>query len=151
IQPDFLAQERRCLGETWFRQEYCCSFEALEGLVFPHFAGCLVPETARGTAPTGKPIGGIDFGFRNPFAAIWGVQDADGIIWLTGEHYQRERPLSFHAQHLPRDVMWYADPAGAGDIAELRCAGFKVQRGDNDRRLGIAAVHARLEDGSLRV
>src|SRR5713101_886560 len=42
ITPDFLAQERRALGEHWFRQEYACSFEALEGLVYPDFARCVV-------------------------------------------------------------------------------------------------------------
>src|ERR1700722_6997355 len=37
----FLEQEKRALGESWFRQEYCCSFEALEGLVYPDFARCV--------------------------------------------------------------------------------------------------------------
>src|SRR5207244_11892160 len=35
ISPIFLAQERKALGESWYRQEYECSFEALEGLVCP--------------------------------------------------------------------------------------------------------------------
>ena len=78
--------------------------------------------------PQGRPVGGIDFGFRNPFAAIWGVLDRDGILWLTGEHYARQKPLSHHARHLPREVRWYADPSGATEISELRCAGFAVSR-----------------------
>jgi hypothetical protein len=96
-------------------------------------------------------VGGIDFGFRNPFAAVWGLVDGDGVLWLTGEHYSRHRPLSHHAQHLPRDVTWYADPAGASERCELRCAGFVVRAGDNALRPGIAAVSARLENGTLRV
>jgi hypothetical protein len=48
-------------------------------------------------------------------------------------------------------VTWYADPSGAGEISELRCAGFKVQAGDNALRPGIGAVTARLESGRLRV
>jgi hypothetical protein len=52
-----------------------------------------------------RRVVGIDFGFRNPFAAVWGVVDADGVLWLTSEHYSRQKPLSFHAQHLPRDVV----------------------------------------------
>jgi hypothetical protein len=48
---------------------------------------------------------------------------------LVGEHYSRERPLSHNAARLPRKVMWYADPSGAGDISELRHAGFTVRRG----------------------
>src|SRR5437763_5893753 len=27
IKPEFLEEERRALGESWYRQEYCCSFE----------------------------------------------------------------------------------------------------------------------------
>jgi hypothetical protein len=149
IKPHFLAQERRALGESWFRQEFCCSFEALQGLVYPDFARCLFA----GPAPVaGKRVGGIDFGFRNPFAAVWGVL-SDDVLILTGEHYSRYRPLSYHAAELARerDVMWYADPAGAGEIAELRSANFKVRAGNNSLRPGIAAVTARLENGGLRV
>jgi hypothetical protein len=148
ISAQFLAQERRGLGESWYRQEYQCSFEALEGLVYPDFARCVVP----GPPPQGgKKVGGIDFGFRNPFAAVWGTLDRDGVLFLTGEHYSRGKPLSYHAQHLPRDVMWYADPSGANERAELICAGFKVRGGNNALRAGLAAVSARLENGRLRV
>jgi hypothetical protein len=148
ITPEFLAAERRGLGESWFRQEYGCSFEALEGLVYPDFARCV----AAGPAPEGgRKVGGIDFGFRNPFAAVWGSLDRDGVLWLTREHYCRQKPLSYHAQHLPRDVTWYADPSGATERCELRCAGFVVREGDNALRPGIAAVSARLEGGTLRV
>lgn len=155
IKADFLEQERRALGESWYRQEYGCSFEALEGLVYPDFARCVVPSLPAHLGAEGaklaKKVGGIDFGFRNPFAAVWGILDRDGILWLTGEHYCRERPLSFHAHQLPRDVTWYADPSGAGDIMELRCAQFNVQAATNDRRPGIAAVRGRLENGLLKV
>ncbi len=77
--------------------------------------------------------------------------DRDGILWLTGEHYQTQRPLSYHAERLPRNVRWYADPSGATEIAELRCAGFHVSPGANALRPGIAAVTARLETDRLRI
>jgi hypothetical protein len=51
ITAAFLAQERRAQGESWYRQEYCCSFEALQGLVYPDFARCVVaalPADLRG-------------------------------------------------------------------------------------------------------
>src|SRR5437867_13419795 len=78
ITPEFLEEERRALGETWFRQEYCCAFEAPVGLVYPDFARCVVPGPAPGA---GRRVGGIDFGFRNPFAALWGVHDGAGVRW----------------------------------------------------------------------
>jgi Terminase RNaseH-like domain len=48
-------------------------------------------------------------------------------------------------------VQWYADPAGRTETEELRAAGLTVRRGDNDIRLGIAAVTARIRTGRLKV
>jgi hypothetical protein len=149
IPPEFLDAERRALGESWFRQEYCCSFEAMEGLVYPDFARCVAASAPVGLR--GRAVGGIDFGFRNPFAAVWGTLDHDGVLWLTGEHYSRGKPLSHHAGKLPRQVEWYCVPARASERCELRCAGFVVRQGDNAVRPGIAAVTARLGSGTLRV
>jgi hypothetical protein len=172
IDADFLEQERRALGESWFRQEYCCSFESVEGLVYPDFERCLVKTLPENIARAdehwwhphvvaGSPepaddgsfrrVGGIDFGYRNPFAALWGIVDNDDVLWITREHYAAERPLSYHAERLPRNCMWYADPSGAGEIKELKRGDFLVRAGENPIRLGIAAVSARIEDGSLRV
>jgi Helicase len=147
IKREVVERQRVDMGESWYRQEYCCSFEALEGLVYPDFARCVVP----GPAPEGDRVGGIDFGVRNPFAAVWGVLDRDRVLWLTGEHYSREKSLAYHAQHLPRDVTWYGDPSGAREILELRCANIPVRRGDNAEQPGISAVRARLENGTLKV
>jgi hypothetical protein len=148
ISPAFLAEERRQQGESYFRQEYCCSFEALEGLVYPDFARCVVP----GPAPqSGTRVGGIDFGFRNPFAAVWGLHDRDSVLWLTGEHYARQKPLDYHVARMPKGVLWHCDPAGAQERAELIRAGLAVRKGINDLRAGIMAVTARLESGRLRV
>jgi hypothetical protein len=155
IKRDFLDRERRTLGESWFRQEFCCSFEALEGLVYPDLAHCIClpsPGTpGEGLGVRGQKVGGLDFGFRNPFAAVWGVLDRDDVLWLTGEHYAHSRPLSYHAQRIPRDVTWYCDPAGANERAELICANFTVRIGNNAIGAGIAAVSARIENGTLKI
>jgi hypothetical protein len=150
ITAEFIAEETRAMGQSWVDQEYGCLFTAREGLVYPDFATCLIE---RWPEPAGSPVGGIDFGWRNPFAALWGVLDRDDVLWLEGERYLRQTPLHEHAAALRqrRQVTWYADPAGATEIAELRAAGLAVRRGDNDIRLGIAAVSARLRTGRLRV
>src|SRR5437870_9694017 len=75
--------------------------------------------------------------------AISGVVDAAGVLWLSGEHYERERPLAYHLERLPRDVHWYADPSGAREIHELRYAGLKIERAAR-KRATIAAVRRRL-------
>ncbi len=44
-------------------------------------------------------------------------------------------------------MTWYADPSGATERCELRCAGLCVLEGNNALRPGIAAVSARIEGG----
>jgi hypothetical protein len=173
ITPEFLEEERRAYGPSYYRQEYCCSFESVEGLVYPDFARCVVTElsaisnqqsavktddlalstqhSALKIRHSLRRVGGIDFGFRNPFAAVWGVLDKDDVLWITGEHYVRDKPLSHHVRYLPQGVTWYADPSEPGTIAELRCAGFTVHKADNAQNPGISAVHSRIEAGTLKI
>ncbi len=150
ITPEFIAEETRALGQAWVDQEYNCLFTALEGLVFPDFEKAIVQEPELKIEHCTR-VGGIDFGWRNPFAAIWGVLDRDDVLWITHERYQRETPMSEHAQALPKDVTWYADPSGGTEIAELRRADRVVRRGDNNLRRGIGLVTARIRTGRLKI
>ena len=40
----------------------------------------------------------VDHGFRNPTAVNWYAIDFDGNIYLYDEHYQVEKPVSYHAE-----------------------------------------------------
>jgi len=151
LTPEWIEQERRSQGESWIRQEYECSFESLSGLVYPDFrdkCGCdMWIEPAHG-----QRIGGMDFGFRNPFAAIWGTLDREGVLWISGEYYKRQAGLHEHAATLPKDVeMWYADPSHPTEINALRRAGFTIRLGTSAVQAGIAAVKSRIETGRLKV
>jgi hypothetical protein len=150
ISPAFIDEERRALGDAWVAQEYETTFTALEGLVYPDFGRAVVDQAA---PITGRLVGGIDFGWRNPFAAVWGRLDGGDVLWLTGERHASRTPLHEHAQALRAlgPVTWFADPAGATEIAELRAAGLVVRAADNALRPGIAAVSSRIGTGRLRV
>ncbi len=150
ITPGFIAEERQSLGDDWVRQEYECAFTAMAGLVYPDFPSTVYPT---GPAPEGRRFGGIDFGWRNPFAALWGVLDRDDVLWIEGERYLRQTPLHEHAAALRqhRGTIWVADPAGRTEIEELRAADVKVLPGNNDIRLGITAVSSRIRTGRLKV
>jgi Terminase large subunit, T4likevirus-type, N-terminal len=146
----FIEEERRRFGDSWVAQEYECSFTALEGLVYPEFEQTLT-ICHRLPHPGDKPLGGIDWGWHNPFAALWGALDRDDVLHINQERYLRQVPLHEHAKALPRGHLWYADPAGRTEIEEFRAFGHKVLRGYNDIRLGIQAVTARLRTGRLVV
>jgi hypothetical protein len=149
LHADFIAEERRKFGASWVAQEYECSFESLEGLVYPDFTQT---HAASGPAPgAGRPVGGIDWGWNAPFAAVWGHLDRDDVLWIQHERYRRQTPLHEHAAALPRSVVWYADPAGASEIDAFRVAGHKVLQAFKEIRIGIQAVAARLRTGRLQI
>ena len=150
ITPEFIDEERRSLGDAWVAQEYETAFTALEGLVYPDFSSaCTDDEAPAG----GILLGGIDFGWRNPFAALWGRLTREDVLWIEGERYRRGTMPSSHAAALKAlgPVRWHADPADPGQIAEYRAAGLNVQPARNDIRLGIAAVSSRIQTGRLKV
>jgi hypothetical protein len=152
ITADFIEEETRSMGRAWVAQEYEASFTSREGLVYPDFMDA-VASRERERPEIGRYVGGIDFGWRNPFAALSGVLDGDDVLWIDWERYLCQTPLHEHAAALRerKGVVWYADPAGATEIAELLSSGLKVRRADNDIRMGIAAVAARLRTGRLKV
>lgn len=124
-----------------------------EGLVHGELESCVVPHFED---PPGERVGGIDFGFNNPFGAVRATLDHDNVLWINYERYERKCPISRHAKELPKDVSrWYADPAGADQIAELVNARFKVygctHLGDRPLLAGIDMVNSRIENGTLKI
>jgi hypothetical protein len=140
VAADFIAEETRAMGTAWVDQEYNCSFNALEGLVYADFGSAVVRERPD---VDGRQVGGIDFGWRNPFAALGCVLDRDDVLWVVWERCLRETPLHEHAAALKQrpGALWYADPAGRTEIEELRAAGLLVRRARN--RASIPAIRYR--------
>ena len=83
LSAEHIAEESRKFGASWIAQEYGCSFTALAGLVYPNFEVCYANQwTPTGS---GQLVGGIDWGWRNPFAALWGQFDQDDVLWIRDE------------------------------------------------------------------
>jgi phage terminase large subunit len=45
---------------------------------------------------------GLDHGFRNPTAVLWYAIDFDGNIIIFDEHFQSEKPVSYHAGEIKK-------------------------------------------------
>jgi hypothetical protein len=150
IPPEYLAEERRLMRPEIYEQEYECAFTAAEGQVYPDFAAAVVDALPAGIQAV-KWLGGIDFGTRNPFAALWGFFDPAGIFWLCGELYERGAPLSDYFARLPRELVWTCDPSGKNERLEMKKAGFRVQAGNNAKAFGINLVTRWLRSGRLKI
>jgi hypothetical protein len=166
IAPDVLDRERAALGPLYFRQEYECCFEAMRGLVYPDFERWVAGHDPRLEEPrlrvglSHQPdalarvlrhiTGGIDFGFRNPTAALWGGLDAAGVLHLEGEVYASGLTLEEVADRLPKGYLWHGDPSEPEAILRLRRLNRTVCRAKNAIVTGISAVSYRLRHGLLR-
>jgi phage terminase large subunit len=126
-------------------------------LVFPELLNCFTPHTR---PPTGVYLGGIDFGFRNPFCALNGViyKAATGkdVVYIYAERYQANTPIENHAQALrpphgpgPEGCIWFCDPEDPEAIRELKKHDMDCKRAVNNITYGIDAVNGLAENGQL--
>lgn len=131
---------------------------AAEGLVYPELAECVVAPADE--IPEGVNVGGIDFGWRNPFAALTGTiyKDEDDLdcLYIHSEIYKRETPLEVVTAEIQRiypvgDCMWFADSAAPEGIRELRMRGLTVRKATKDVLAGIQTVNAMLASGRVYI
>jgi phage terminase large subunit len=135
-----------------------------EGLVYPEVfeavKGVLVEKEQRPQKPY---IGGMDFGIRNPFVALWGYVDHEDVLWITNCYYKAGLTIPQHSPNLPVGIKWWADPAGAEERTQLKRAGHNVfpcthqavkgATGEtkNPKLAGISMVRERLRTGRLKI
>lgn len=150
---------RRTMARHRFEMRYNGLFTQAAGLVYPDLASCIVDPYE---PPDGTLVGGMDFGWNDPFAAVAGTLyvaedtgktngDPRDVLYMWYERYRRRTHLWEHAQALPSGVTWYADPSRPDSIDDLRRADVIVRKADNDIIRGIDAVNARLYDGRLKI
>ena len=96
-------------------------------------------------------MGGIDWGYNNPFVALTGFVDNDDVLWLISERYATEKLLKDHAPELDDRCNYYADPSGKQQIEEMIALGCMVEGADNAVAMGIERVIARGKTGRLRI
>lgn len=51
-------------------------------------------------SPGWEIVQGIDYGWSNPTAAVWCAIDYQGRWYVVGEHYEKEKPVSFHCRSM---------------------------------------------------
>lgn len=134
-----------------------------EGLVYQGFDACIVDSAAGVGASVQSHVGGMDFGFHNPFAAVWGHVDHDGVLWITGCRYSRQTTIPIHAEAIPKGVQWWCDPAQPESIAQLRergheawpCVHMPVRMATGETKGpklgGIDMVSERMRTGRLKI
>ena len=150
---------KRTMDERTFAMRYCGEFRKMSGLVWPGLADWVCPQdetdaalqAAQDAPQSVQWVGGIDWGYNNPFVALSGFLDSDDVLWLTTERYVAETLLKDHASSLDQQSIYYADPSGKQQIEEMIALGLTVYKADNDVTMGIERVTNRGKTGRLKI
>ena len=130
---------------------------AAEGLVWPTLLDCFVPHME---PPPGIAVGGVDFGFRNPFCALLGTiyEDASGrdILYIWWEHYFAGLDTEVHAAAMAgteqgQNAEWYCDPEDPEAIRNLRKHDLSTHKAINRWLYGCDAVSGILAGGQVYI
>jgi phage terminase large subunit len=112
ITKEFLDDEKRSMGSSWFTQEYYCSFTEPEGLVYPGFEACIVDHRNVPLSATG-PAEGDRAGARRALPSTAGEAARDrehaqaSFRYLAGVDFGFNNPSCFLLGALDGDdVLW---------------------------------------------
>lgn len=149
----------RTMDERTFALRYLGEFRQMAGLVWPGLSGwvCQLGEvtealqTAQDAPESVRWVGGIDWGYNNPFVALSGFVDSDDVLWLYRERCRTETLLKDHVPSLDKRAIYYADPSGKQQIEEMIALNIVVQGAPNDVQMGIERVTERGKTGRLRI
>lgn len=72
------------------QREIMGSFDAFEGMVYPEFRRDLHVIEPFKIPETWTRVIGVDHGYRNPSAWVWGAVDQDGNVYIYREFYESE-------------------------------------------------------------
>ncbi|HLY29536.1 MAG TPA: Hint domain-containing protein, partial [Ktedonobacterales bacterium] len=152
LPPDFIAE----LGyaDAFAQQEIMGLFVAFEGLVYSFDAS---PQghlrTPREGTRWAQVIGGVDWGYTNPAAALVFGLDGDGRAWQLAEWYQRRAGLETTLLPALLDLTrrygvsaWYCGPDEPEHIEALSAAlarerlSARATKADNAVRAGIQTI-----------
>ncbi len=97
LPEDFIPSLEKGKPEWWVKRYIYGSFDYNEGLVYPMFVDHIVDPFP--IPPTWKRMFGVDFGLRDPTVMIGiAIDPEEGVVYVYDEHYEAEKPVSYHAK-----------------------------------------------------
>lgn len=166
LPPDYIPNLKKLPKRLQERHLYGTDADA-EGMVFDEYS-----ESRHVVQPYNLPaeydrLVILDHGIRNPTAVLWCAVDFDGNLIIYDEHYEREKPISYHASKIKdrdnsRVLNWYADPSITArtqskngqlwSVAdEYRDNGISFTPADNNVLAGINRVNEYFKDNRLKI
>lgn len=147
----------KVLDPRLFDMRYRGLFRKMAGLVYRDFDQKHIIEPFD-IPKQWRRFVGIDFGYNNPFVAIFVARDKDHNYYIYDEHYQSEMLLKEHRAQINKKAgtdkisNYYPDPSAKQDIEELRALGVgPIELPNNDTKIGIEKVNELVKNNRLKV
>lgn len=90
-------KRRETTNNMWYRRFILGEWGAFGGKRFPVWDPALHVVEPFPIPSDWEVVVGLDYGWANPTAAIYCAIDFEGRWWVIGEHYESEKPVSWHA------------------------------------------------------
>ena len=142
------------MSEARAAMRYDGLFTKPEGLVYPEFDRCILPGP-KSVIPQGHHIGGIDFGWDEPFCGLSAVvylnEAGKSVLYVYYERYKRLTMIETHAAALPRTPLYFADPSEPELIRKLNNSGIRTRKAKRNILFGVDAVNSRIYKKTLEI
>lgn len=149
--PDYI-ENLKTLPDKLYRRYVLNSWEEAEGLVYDEWLESAHVVEPRDIPDTWEKGFVLDHGFRNPTAVLFYAIDHDGTIWLYDEHYEREKPVSYHASVIKGKT---AKPTGYCDpsiFSKTQSKGdYIFSIADEYRDFGVSLIPSIREEEQARI
>lgn len=137
ILPADYIENLKTLPKKLYARYVMNSWDETEGLIYDEYEATKHKVSPIDIPDTWERGFVLDHGFRNPTAILWYAIDYDGNVHLTDEHYEREKPISYHAEMIKhRGIMTgYCDPSIFNTVSIK--AGKKYSIADEYAEFGV--------------
>ena len=161
----YIDERIQTLTGTRYQRLVLGRWVASGGTLFPDVMDWVVDDA---DPPQGQTVGGVDFGFSDPFAAVWGVLGREEtahqtrkILRITDERVLSGVDINVHAEALGRpDVQgehpgpWWCDSSRPDEIRTLCRHGVQARsavKGAGSIESGTDIIRAWGAGGRLRI
>ena len=165
VNPGYPEEEyqraKRSLSPEKFKERYDGEFMRMEGRVYPAFDRAKISmkkdELLELLKGPGKFVGGMDFGWNDPFCALGGFLTPEDVLYVWYERYRSETIIEKHADAIPktqktygRSMIWHCDH-NPDCQRVMKRGGHTVKNAKKDILTGILAVNSRIYLDKLKV
>jgi len=153
--PSITEKRKRILSQmTGYRYQrlYKGLWVSAEGQIIPNLDKCVVPHY---DPPPGRLIGGIDFGWVHPFAALvldYYIKEETNqpCAYLFFERRKSKTTIDIHGRAIPNNTIYWCDHEPES-IKKLRQMGHKATNADKRFTPGVECMNRWIESGRLEI